>query len=117
MIEKAPETHMGVVIWRVLFDEDYIESSDINKPEHEPRKKALERKEIEEFKSFATTYGKPLFSQLQLDIRAGIYHLLANEHLPKDESLRILDQLRYLVKVTGNAHYMISKGIKDEATE
>ena len=101
----------SVTAWKMLFGEDFEELPDINKPENSARVNAEIRKKVQQFKQFAEGVGKPLFDQLQTDLRSGLFTLMISSHkCDCNCNLSILTrELQGILKLIAKANEVISK--------
>ena len=65
--------------WNILYDEDFEEIPDPNKPENIPHIKALQRDEREKLKNFIEGSGKVLIDRWKAQIKAEMLSLLTLE--------------------------------------
>ena len=103
------KNQLSIVVWETLFNEEFKGIPDPNKPENIPRIEAEHKKEVKAFTTFAEGVGKPLFKQLQNDLRFDILILLTKEHLPGDEALEIVNRSRYLANLIAKAQSIIDE--------
>ena len=98
------------VAWRLLFDEEYDNILDPNKPEDTARMNATEKKKATDFKKFATGQGKPLFDRWKKDIREKILQLLSSPEIDECgcKICSSVKELRYILHLCISAEQIIN---------
>ena len=105
-LEKT--SNLGEIAWKVLFGVDHEKIPDPNKPENIPHIEAVKKEKIQQFKRFALGVGKPLFEQLQNEVRVGMFDLLIyGDCKCRCELSNMVDKLQDRLKLIAQAQQVV----------
>ena len=100
---------LGPIVYKTLFGEDIEILPDPNKPENQPRLKAMRQSHDEKFKRFWEGSGSVLFDRWQGRIRGGVFDLLVAESNCNCESCIKIREMQTIVKLLAEAQFILDK--------
>jgi hypothetical protein len=73
----------GLIAWKILFNEEYEELPDVNKPENTAYLNAKKKEKLQRLESFLRGVGKPLVDTWEKKIKMDLLAVMSNPEVEK----------------------------------